>query len=91
MLALDAVRIALKRNRSIFDVGQYVAADSAVEIDDLPLREAGFGVKYFVNVRESEFSVDDLDRQRSHQEILPRRWADANCTLFRRAHPQAIA
>ena len=63
MLALDAVRVALKRNRSVFDVGQYVAADSAVEIDDLPLREAGFRVKYFIKVRESEFFVADFERQ----------------------------
>ena len=63
MLALDAVRIALKRNRSVFDVRQYVGGDSAVEIDDLPLREAGFRVKYFINVRESEFFVADFNRQ----------------------------
>ena len=72
MLAFNAIRIALKRNRSIFDVRQYVGCDPAVEIDYLTLSKAGFGIKYFVNVRKSEFFVADFDGQRSHQQILPR-------------------
>lgn len=72
MLAFNTIRIALKRNRSIFDVRQYVGCDPAVEIDYLTLSKAGFGIKYFVNVRKSEFFVADFDRQRSHQQILPR-------------------
>jgi hypothetical protein len=77
MLGLDAIRIALQRDRTIFDVGQYVGRHSAVEIDNLPLSKAGFRIDYFINVRKSEFFVADFDGQRSHKQILSRRWADA--------------
>ena len=94
MLASNAIRIALKRNRSIFDVRQYVGCDPAIEIDYLTLSKAGFGIKYFVNVRKSEFFVADFDGQRSHQEILPRHWADAiaiSCkTLLARTEGPAL-
>jgi hypothetical protein len=61
MLASNPIRIALERDRPIFDVRQYVGSDSAVEIDDLSLSKASFGIKYFVNVRNREFFVADFD------------------------------
>jgi hypothetical protein len=77
MLALDAIGIALERDRPIFDVRQYVVRDPAIEIDDLSLSKAGFGIKYFVNVRKREFLGTDFDGQRSHKQILSRSTADA--------------
>ena len=88
MLALDAIGIALERDRPIFDVRQYVGRDPAIEIDDLSFSKAGFGIKYFANVRKSEFLVTNFDGQRSHQEILPRPGADA--MNYERATPKGL-
>ena len=77
MRALDAVRIALERNRSIFDVRQYERGNPVIEIDHLSLGKTGFRIKYFVNIRKREFLVTDFDGQRSHLQILARHWVDA--------------
>ena len=87
MPTLDAIGIALKRDRPIFDVRQYGGRNPAVKINDLSLSKAGFRIKYFVNVRKREFLVTDFDRARSHQRILPRRWPDAIANLSRPAPP----
>jgi hypothetical protein len=61
VLAGDAVRVALERQRAVVQVRQDGRRDARVVVDQLPLGEAGLGIEDLVEVRERQAAVADLD------------------------------
>src|SRR5919206_565935 len=72
-LAVDAVRIALERERMVARVRKQHRCDARVVIDDLRLRESDVGVKDLVEVGELHRTALDLDLDGSLFSHLPAR------------------
>src|SRR2546430_224678 len=63
-LTVDAVRVALERERMVARVGKKDGRDARVEVDDLPLREPDLWIKDLCQVRQLQGAAIDLNLDR---------------------------
>src|SRR5271165_2653631 len=61
VLAVHAVGIALHRQRPAMQMRQQDRSDAYEVVDDLPLGEAGLGIKHLVKVRQLQVPALDVN------------------------------